>query len=187
MLSWRPMTVDDIPGLMLVADEVHPELPESDHVFAERVKLFPEGCLALVDHGDDNDGHDAGGEPKKLYGYVVSHPIRRRQPPALDSLLGGISEDADQYYIHDFAIFPGFRGRGLAVLCLDKLLVIAERFPSACLVSVYGTSPFWGSFGFASPASIEHALQVKVQGYGDDATYLERQTKKSYGGTNVDP
>jgi hypothetical protein len=82
MAARRKMSVSDIEGLLRVANEIHPNLPESDYVFTERVKLFPEGCLVLVE-GDE------------VCGYAISYPIRHRQPPALDSLLGEIAPDAD--------------------------------------------------------------------------------------------
>ncbi|RYP74022.1 hypothetical protein DL769_004111 [Monosporascus sp. CRB-8-3] len=161
MVVWRQLTPNDIEALVRVADVIHVELPESDYIFAERVKLFPEGCLALVENGE-------------LCGYAISHPIRHRQPPALDSLLGEIAPEADQYYIHDVCVLPEFRGQGLAAQGISKLLAIAERYPSACLISVYGTAPFWNRYGFLPPRSIDEALSAKVRGYGDDATYLER-------------
>ncbi|KAI8634384.1 hypothetical protein F5Y19DRAFT_210065 [Xylariaceae sp. FL1651] len=161
MAVWRQLTLDDIQALMRVADAVHTELPESDYVFAERVKLFPDGCLALVKDGE-------------LCGYTISHPIRRRQPPELDSLLGEIPPEADQYYIHDVCILPAVRGQGLATQGINKLLRVAERYPSACLVSVYGTSPFWARYGFLPPPLVDEALSAKVRGYGADAAYLER-------------
>jgi ribosomal protein S18 acetylase RimI-like enzyme len=165
MAIWRQLTLTDIDGLIRVADAVHLDLPERSVVFAERVKLFPEGSLALIDNNE-------------ICGYAISHPIRYGQPPALDSLLGEIAPDADQYYIHDVCLLPQCRGRGLATEGVDKLLVLANRYPTACLVSVYGTAPFWGRFGFFTPNSIDQALSAKLRGYGDDATYLERQNVK---------
>lgn len=164
--SWRELSVDNIKGLARAADKVHPDLPERDEVFAERVKLFPEGCLGLVEDKD-----------KELCGYVISHPIRRLQPPALNSLLGKIASDADQYYIHDLAILPQLRGRGLAQECMMKLFAIAERYPTTCLISVYGTEQFWGRFGFV-PVQIDGVLERKLLGYGDDAIYLERKNEE---------
>ena len=160
-VAWRELSVDNIQNLVLVADKIHPDLHESDEVFTERVKLFPEGCLALMK--GDGDG---------LCGYVISHPIRRRQPPALNSLLREIALDVDQYYIHDLAILPQFRGRGLAQECIKHLFAVASRFPTTCLVSVYGTAPFWGHFGFF-PVEIDETLKKKLLDYGDDAAYLE--------------
>ena len=163
MAVWRNLTLDDIEGLLRVADQVHPDLPESDYVFAERVKLFPQGCLALVEDGE-------------VCGYAISHPIRNRQPPNLDSLLGEIAPDADQYYIHDVAVLPRFRGQGFAAEAIKKLLEIAKHYPTTCLVSVYGTAPFWGRFGF-TPEPVNSALAEKLRNYGDDATYLSRRTE----------
>lgn len=159
--TWREMTVSDIPGLLKVADVVHPELPESAEVFTERVRLFPQGCLALAADGE-------------LCGYAISHPICRNHPPALDSLLGEIIPDADQYYIHDLAILPSQRGKGAAAEGVGRLLEVAERFPTACLISVYGTSPFWARFGFASEP-IDAALSEKLREYGEDATFMTRR------------
>ncbi|KAH8880957.1 acyl-CoA N-acyltransferase [Thozetella sp. PMI_491] len=155
------MTPGDIPGLMRVADEVHPGLPESADVFAERVRLFPSGCLVLVD--DD-----------ALCGYAVSHPIRRNQPPPLDSLLGEIAPDADQYYIHDLAILPKARGDGRAAEGIAELFEVAKCYSTTCLISVYGTTSFWGRFGFV-PVPVDEAFSQKLSSYGDDAIFLLRQ------------
>jgi hypothetical protein len=98
--TWRPLTPEDVSSLLLVASQIHPDLSERFEVFAERVKLFPKGCLALTDRNT-----------KALVGYAISHPIRHRQPPALDILLGEIDRDANQYYIHDLAILPDYSGK----------------------------------------------------------------------------
>jgi ribosomal protein S18 acetylase RimI-like enzyme len=159
-MSWRNMTTSDIKGLLHVADEVHPDLPESDDVFEERLRLFPGGCMVLV-------------EDDEICGYAISHPIRHRQPPALGTKLGDIAADANQYYIHDLAILPKLRGRGLATECIDKLLAIASRYPTTSLVSVYGTSTFWGRFGFLSE-TIDEVLSKKLRNYGADAIFMSR-------------
>lgn len=159
--TWRSATLSDIKGLLSVADKIHPDLPESETVFAERVKLFPEGSFVLV----END---------EICGYIISHPIRKHQPPALNSQLGAIAPDADQYYIHDLAILPKMRGQRLAASCMAKILTVADRYPTACLVSVYGTAPFWKRFGFVA-GTVDESLAEKLRGYGEDAAYLERQ------------
>ncbi|KAK4114705.1 acyl-CoA N-acyltransferase [Canariomyces notabilis] len=161
MATWRAATLDDVKGITQVADEVHRELPESEDVFAERVKLFPEGCLVLV-----NGEH--------ICGYAISHPIRNGQPPALDSMLGTIASDADQYYIHDVSILPTLRGNGLASACINKLLEVGDKYSTTCLISVYGTAKFWRRFGFM-PGPLNPVLSEKLRGYGEDAAYLLRQ------------
>ncbi|KAL8982292.1 MAG: hypothetical protein Q9205_003154 [Flavoplaca limonia] len=159
--AWREMSIDHVASLVRVADRVHPSLPESNQVFAERVNLFPAGCLALVQEGSDD-----------LCGYLISHPIRYRQPPELDSLLGEIADDVDQYYIHDLAILPEWRECGLARDGIERVLGIAKKYQSTCLVSVYKTELFWARYGF-QPVEIEEGLEEKVRGYGEGAKFLE--------------
>ncbi|CAG9952321.1 unnamed protein product [Clonostachys rosea f. rosea IK726] len=161
MASWRGMTNADIEGVLRVASEIHPDLPESAAVFAERLSMFPDGCLILT-QGDD------------ICGYAVSHPIRTGHPPALDSQIGEIAPDADQYYIHDLAILPRVRTRGLGAQCMEKLLLVADRYQTACLISVYNSASFWRRFGFV-PELTDTALSAKLRGYGQDAVYLVRR------------
>lgn len=165
MASWRAMTADDIPQVVHVADQIHPDLPEGDFVFAERVRLFPEGCLVLA-------------RGSRVLGYAVSHPIRYAQPPALGSLLGEIPADADQYYIHDVAILPELRGQGQAGKGIRKLLDVGDRFASTCLVSVYGTGPFWRRVGFREE-EVDDGLREKLRKYGDDAVFMSRRNDAS--------
>jgi GNAT superfamily N-acetyltransferase len=161
MAEWRAMTESDIPGVLDIAARVHPALPESAAVFHERLRLFPAGSLVLAGDGP-------------IGGYTVSHPIRAFEPPALDTLLGRIPSDADDYYIHDFALAPEQRGTGLARAGIEILLRKAEAFSSASLVSVYGTANFWSRFGFR--LATRDGLQRKLAPYGPDAVYMRRVT-----------
>jgi GNAT superfamily N-acetyltransferase len=167
--TWRPLTLKDIDSLILIASQIHPGLPERAEIFAERVKLFPKGCLALTDHNT-----------KDLVGYAISHPILHHLPPELDTLLGEIERNADQYYIHDLAILPGYHGRGNAREAMESMLKVAERYKSTCLVSVYGTAGFWRRFGFV-PVDVEESMKIKIEGYGKDALVLERKSKSHEG------
>ncbi|CAG9984017.1 unnamed protein product [Clonostachys byssicola] len=155
------MTHADIVGVLRVASEIHPDLPESAGVFSERLSLFPDGCLVLA-QGDD------------ICGYAVSHPIRAGLPPALDHQIGEIPPDADQYYIHDLAILPRVRTRGLGAHCIEKLLLVADGYQTTCLISVYNSASFWRRFGFV-PEPTDTALSAKIRGYGQDAVYLVRR------------
>lgn len=156
---WRPMRAADLPEVMAVANEVHLDLPEDEAVFAERVALYPAGCLVL----QMPDGEIAG--------YAISHPIVPDQPPCLNSLLGEISVQAREYYIHDVALLPKLRGSGLAKAVIRQLLQQARGFDGVALVSVYGTADFWGRFGFVkSPRD----MGAKLAAYGDGAVYMTR-------------
>src|SRR5690606_12512090 len=116
---WRQMVPQDIDAAFEVAAVAHTSLPERCGIFAERLSLFPKGCLVL----------ERGGA---VVGYAISHPIKRFQPPVLDTLLGQIAPEADDYYIHDVAILPEARG-GQAQAAVRYLLEIAAGYESASL------------------------------------------------------
>ena len=169
-LIWRNLSLNDIHDLIRIADNIHPDLPESIDVFSERIKLFPEGCLALEESDE---------KTSKLCGYAISHPIIRCQPPALNNLLGEIPPRADQYYIHDLALLPEARGRGSAQEGVEKLLAISAEYETTGLVSVYGSTPFWNRFGFEA-GETDGILEKKLSDYGEDAVFLERKNE-NYG------
>ncbi len=155
------MTQEDLSDVERIGDQAHPALPESIDVFANRQKLFPDGCLVLADKN-------------LVCGYVISHPIRRDQPPALNTLLDKIDPDADQYYIHDIAVAPEWRGERRADDAIHRLLGIVDRdYGTSCLISVYGTGPFWQRFGFRAMVDNDE-VKEKIRGYGEDAVYMTR-------------
>jgi GNAT superfamily N-acetyltransferase len=155
------MAASDIDAVVAIAAEVHPSFPERREVFAERLELAPEGALIL-----DMDGVRAG--------YAITHPASRFEPPALDSLLGRLSEGADVWYIHDVALLPVARGRGGASRVTPMIARAARRagLERLALIAVNGSAPFWSRQGFGR---VDHAgLAAKLASYGDDAAYMER-------------
>lgn len=159
--SWRSMAAADLPAVMAAAAEVHPDYPEGEAVFAERLALHPAGCLVLA--GEDGLG-----------GYVLSHPWRLGQVPALDSLLGALPGDADAYYIHDLALLPGARGGGAASACVGRLAAHASAagFARMALVAVGNSAGFWRRQGFRE--AHDEALARKLASYDDAARYMIR-------------
>ncbi|KAI8943188.1 hypothetical protein NX059_012512 [Plenodomus lindquistii] len=174
--TWRALSPTDIPNLIHLAQTIHKDLPERDAVFAEKIALFPSGCLGLF--LQNNNSQEEEEEEEEFSGYIISHPIRKGRPPALDSFLGEIASDADQYFIHDIAILPGCRGEGAARMGVERVLKVGEGYETTALVSVYGTSMFWGQFGFVERVG-DDVLAEKVRGYGGDAVYLERENNVS--------
>ncbi|KAK4233314.1 acyl-CoA N-acyltransferase [Achaetomium macrosporum] len=171
MTTWRQMHPSDLPSVMRIANEIHHALPETEAVFRERLHLYPGGCFVLVNDGSDDNKAGIGG-------YVISFPIRHGKPPALNAMLGEIPADADQYYLHDLAILPGFRGRGAARDGIGRVLGVARGlgYRMCCLISVYGTVPFWKKFGFEpEPGQVDEVMMEKLRGYGEEATYLVRR------------
>jgi len=163
-LHWRSMTAADLPAVMQVAAQVHPGYPEDEAVFAERLRLAPQGCRCL-----------GGGDG--LAGYVVSHPWHPGQPPALNSLLGAVPADAADWYIHDLALRPQARGSGAASRIVEQLTDLAARAGCArlSLVAVNASVGFWEHHGFR--AVHDAALARKLASYDDAARYMVRHLK----------
>jgi ribosomal protein S18 acetylase RimI-like enzyme len=159
---WRAMTMADLPDVMAVAAEVHPDYPEDEAVFTERLMLYPAGCLCLA------------GEERPA-GYVLSHPWRPREVPALNALLGAIPVDAAAYYIHDLALLPRTRGTGAASEIVARLVAHARNsgFAGMALVAVNASAGFWQRHGFRE--THDAALDRKLASYDDAARYMTRE------------
>ena len=165
-MAWRSMRQEDLARVCAIADEVHPAHPEDAEVFAERLALYPEGCLVL----------EAGGH---VAGYALAHPWMRAAPPALDTRLVTLPARADCLHVHDIAILPGARGRGAARAVLQELAVLAMRegLPILALVAIPGTRAFWRGQGFA--VVDRPALAAKLASYGTGARFMERPARRS--------
>ncbi len=160
-LVWRPMEGADLDAVLALAARCHPDLPEGRAVFAERLALFPHGCLVLE-------------APSGVAGYAIAHPIRQGSPPALGSLLGSLAADTDQFYLHDVVVAPEMRGQGASAAAVRRLLDVAAAYPTTALVSVYGTAGFWSRFGFRP---VGRSMSEKLRGYGGDAVFMERNNR----------
>jgi GNAT superfamily N-acetyltransferase len=163
-LDWRPMVAGDLRAVEVIAEAVHAAYPEDPEVFAERLALFPMGCHVLA---------QAGG----LVGYVISHPWRAGAPPALNALLGALPEPAGCFYIHDLALLPAARGRGVARRVVRSLGVMAFSLglPEVALVAVGGSEGFWRAQGFVAQDVPE--LAGKLASYDEGARYMRRRLR----------
>ncbi|MGY6246363.1 GNAT family N-acetyltransferase [Bosea thiooxidans] len=160
--AWRLMAPADLPAVMEVAAVVHPDYPEDEAVFAERLRLAPSGCHVLS---------DAQGVP---LGYLVSHPWPAGAIPALNSLLGEIPPGTMNWYIHDLALLPEGRGTGAAGHIVAWIAEEAARAGCAglALVAVNGSTGFWRRQGFRQVH--DPALDRKLASYDDAARYMRR-------------
>lgn len=160
-MSWRPMTARDLAQVQALADAIHLDHPEDASVFAERLHLYPQGCLAL-----EENGH--------LVGYALTHPWHYGKPPALNSSLGEIPHDATTYYVHDVALLPTARGKGHAARIGERLAEHAAKagIGNLSLVAVNNSQGFWERLGFRRTGV--PGLEEKLLTYGPDAVLMTR-------------
>jgi ribosomal protein S18 acetylase RimI-like enzyme len=161
-VAWRAMTGYDLPAVQAIADVVHKDFYESPEVLAERQRLYQHGCY-LLEIAD------------RPVGYVLSHPWRYGQLPALNSLLDRLPADADTYYIHDLALMPVARRVGAASSIVRALAKHAgvRGFPTMTLVAVNGSQGFWEKHGFDAVDIPE--LYGKLLSYEAGARYMVRR------------
>ncbi|MCK1717806.1 GNAT family N-acetyltransferase [Bradyrhizobium sp. 141] len=158
---WRPAHAFDLPAISAIAARIHPGLPERPEVFAEKMRLYPDGCRVLVT--DD-----------AIAGYGFSHPWKQHRIPPLDAFIAQLPDDADCLYVHDVAVLPDFRGGVLRAYIADiEQLARASGIATLALVSVYATRPLWQRLGFR-PVTTEADLRAKLASYGEGATYMLR-------------
>ena len=165
--GWRRMAPADLAAVMRIAAAVHPDYPEDEVVFAERLRLAPEGCHVLAGGGGD------------LLGYLVSHPWPAGVVPALNSLLGAIPPGTRNWYIHDLALLPQARGTGAAPAIVARLAARAQDagFGAMSLVAVNGSVGFWEKQGFRIEPG-DAALAAKLASYGGDARFMVRALRQ---------
>lgn len=161
-MGWRPMAAGDVDRLLDIAAVVHPSYPERWEVFAERLALFPAGCLvAVVD--------DA------VVGYAVTHPAVVGKPPGLDTLLGALPAGSDCLYLHDVALLPAAQGRRLGEAAFARVRTVAvdNGLPLLALIATPSARPYWLRHGFA-PVPWNRELEAKLATYGDGLSYMTR-------------
>ncbi len=161
------MTVADLPAICALSATIHQAYPEDDEIFAERLRLYPDGCHVYS-------------VAQKIAAYVVSHPWRAFDAPPLNSLLRRLPAAPSTYYIHDLALAPQTRGTGAATWIVRRLAdhAIVKEFPAMSLVAVNGSSGFWKRQGFAQ-ADVP-ALAEKLRSYCDDgAQFMVRDLSRT--------
>ncbi|MBC7905616.1 MAG: GNAT family N-acetyltransferase [Rhodospirillaceae bacterium] len=143
------MLAGDLSAVQTIADQVHLDHPEAPEIFANRLDLFPAGCFM------------AG-----ALGYCIAHPGVVGDPPPLDTVLTALPAGADCLYLHDVALLPEARGRGLGAALVVRLEQVAKAhgFNRIALTAVSNSDGFWQGLGF------EPAPCGKLASYGA-ATY----------------
>lgn len=156
------MLAADLAAVVAIAGRVHPDYPERQAVFAERLCLHPQGCLVLQ------------GESRQPCGYAVSHPWHEDRPPKLDTLLGALPAVRSTYHLHDVAIDIAARGLGAGSSVITLLAAHAKASGCATLslVAVGSAERYWQRQGFACRSALQ--LAAHLTSYGTAACFMVR-------------
>ncbi len=102
-----------------------------------------------------------------MLGYMLAHPWVPDDLPPLNEPLTKCPPGASCLFIHDLALLPSARGRGLASEMVRRLLATAEaeEMTSASLLSVQGTTEFWARFGFGKRPELTERFRKRVVGF----------------------
>lgn len=157
------MQAGDIDGAVAVARVAFPDHFEARECFVERLALFAQGCFVLA----SADG---------VKGYLIAYPWPFGKVPPLNSLLGGLPKEREEFYLHDLAFDPGVRGQGHARPIVERLAgdLRALGGRRIALVSVNDSLAFWRGMGF-EPVAGDEAMRRKLESYGGDSTYMARE------------
>jgi GNAT superfamily N-acetyltransferase len=158
-MEWQALLPTDLDALNALVVRTHAGLPERPEVFAEKVGLFPDGCMKVMRDG-------------QLVAYGIAHSWKLHSIPALDGFLEEIPVDANCLYIHDVAVSPEATGNDLAHQFIIRIKALANdlNISKLALVSVYGTSVLWSRFGFAEYDDAN--IKKKLRSYGETARYM---------------
>jgi GNAT superfamily N-acetyltransferase len=161
-VAWRALTGYDMPAVEQIAAQVHPSFFEAPEILAERQRLYFHGAYLLEVN-------------ERPAGYVLSHPWRFGQLPALNTLLGELPAGGDTYYIHDLALLPVARRIGAASFITEALAkhARAHGYPTMSLVAVNSSQGFWERHGFAVEDHPD--LMQKLLSYEAAARLMVRQ------------
>ncbi len=157
-LGLRPLRSNDLHAVVRLQRRVYvARYHEPEAAYADRLADFGPGCLAMFDGSE-------------LVAYAIGYPWAARRSLPLDA--GRLVVDAAAaatLYVHDVAVDPAHRGRGLATTLVLALATLAEvaSLVTASLVAVQGAEGYWRRLGF-------HPTDVDLgPGYGDEATFME--------------
>ncbi|NTS78477.1 GNAT family N-acetyltransferase [Catenovulum sp. SM1970] len=103
-------------------------------------------------------------------GYLLAHPWRGLSPPKLFKPLPDI-KTSEYLYLHDMAIKPEFKGKGIGRSLALKLFEVAKNKGVNCvnLVAVQGAETFWLRMGFKPVKDVN-----LCSSYGKDAVLMQK-------------
>lgn len=161
MMLIREMRPDDLSAVMLIQKRCyHAITPESPAVMASKLAAGA-GCCFVCE------------EKKRVVGYLLGHPWRSDSAVALHQELEELPEECDSLYLHDMAVLPEMRGRGVGELLLRRFeeAARARKLAGSHLVAIQGAETFWRRMGYREKPGVD---MEKLAGYGTAAFLMAK-------------
>lgn len=159
----RAMRLDDLPAVLAVQAACYPPpMQEPAATVLARCKAAPGSCLVAVDHA---------GVCAYLFGYRSRLGVVTPLGAAFEAM-----PDADAFYLHDLAVAPRGKGRGLGRALVAQAWAWADRqgLRASALVSVQDTRAFWTGLGYREAALDCAEARAALASYPAAAHYMTR-------------
>jgi Acetyltransferases len=140
----RKLTLEDLCKIFLIQSKCYSKnFIESIETFKRLIEIYPEGCI-----GAEIDDIPVG--------YIFTHPWIRSSVVKLNGKELNLPKEPDCMCIHDMAVDPEFRGRGIGKTLFGEALELCKRadYKMIDLVSVQKSQTFWEKLGFKKVAEI---------------------------------
>jgi ribosomal protein S18 acetylase RimI-like enzyme len=157
----------DIPFALAIQSESYPPTHiESEAVFRLRLESAPHTAWVAEDRGN-------------IMAYLVAYPSLYGKISPLGAVFS-IPTQPDCLYLHDLALSPKTRGRGLAGKLVRHSWQTAGRFglKVSALVSVQGSHAFWSGLGYRISALVDPAQQSHLETYAGSGWYMARSLQR---------
>jgi len=146
-------------GILEIQDKSYQEIGIEDlEVLKSKNEASPDTCFVCL----SNKG--------EVLGYLLAHPWSGITPPKLFEPLPNI-EQCDYLYLHDMAVSPQSKGKGIGRTAALKLFEVAQNkgIKSVSLVAVQGAQSFWSIIGFQEVTGVNICSS-----YGEKAILMEK-------------
>ena len=146
-------------GILEIQDKSYQEIgTEELEVLKNKNEASPETCFVCLSYSGE------------VLGYLLAHPWRGISPPKLFEPLPNI-EECEYLYLHDMAISPQSKGKGIGRAVAIKLFEVAQikGINKINLVAVQGSESFWSIIGFKEVSGVNICSS-----YGEKAILMEK-------------
>lgn len=146
-------------GILEIQDASYQETgAEELAVLKSKNEASPDTCFVCL----SNSG--------EVLGYLLAHPWCGISPPKLFEPLPNI-ENCEYLYLHDMAIGPQSKEKGIGRAAAIKLFEVAQNkgINRVSLVAIQGAESFWSKIGFQEVTGVN-----VCSSYGEKAVLMDK-------------